>query len=229
MVGFAEQGVGRDPEPVHDVVLEEPVGDDHVGSDQLLAPRDPVADDRAVMHDDLEVQARHEQAGVALAGGRLGDVAQPPSEREVHALDGVEQLRAVEAFGDHVGEGRVAFELGQSEGRLQRPDDGRHEVGQDVLGVIELGAGQIARVAGDVGDQQTGRLLAREHASLQRGARQSCRVGRRHARRSSRPIQTRIRRSHRDGSGPGSGDPRRQPPAVRRRATRCGTMNGKRP
>ena len=172
MVDFAEQRVGHDPEPVHDVVLEEAMGDDHVRAHQLLTPRDLVADDRAVMHHDLEVQPRHEQAGVAFAGGRLGDIAQPPPEREVHALDGVEQLRPVEAFGDHVGEGRVAFELGQPEGRLQRPDDDRHEVGQDVLGVIELGAGQIARVAGDVGDQQARRFLAREHALLQREARQ---------------------------------------------------------
>ena len=172
----------------------------------------------------MSTQALHSQA-VAWAMSRSRR-----RNAKYIALDGVEQLRAVEALGDHVGEGRVALELGQSKGRLQRPDDGRHQVGQDVLGVIELGAGQIAGVAGDVGDQQTGRLLAREHASLQRGARQSCRVGR-----SPRPTVVTTdpdadTASHAtDQVAEIWRSETSMPPAVRRRATRCGTMNGKRP
>ena len=42
-------------------------------------------------------------------------------------------------------------------GRSERHDR-VHEVGQDVLGVVELDAGEIARVAGDVGDHEAGGL-----------------------------------------------------------------------
>src|SRR4029077_15536998 len=56
----------------------------------------------------------------------------------------------------HVCERRVALELRQPEGRPKRSHDGIHEVGQDVLRVIELDAGEVARVAGDIGDHEAG-------------------------------------------------------------------------
>ena len=62
-----------------------------------------------------------------------------------------------------VGERGVALELREAEPRPQRADDRGHEVREDVLGVIELGAGEVARVPRDVGDQQAGRLRLGEH------------------------------------------------------------------
>ena len=132
------------------------MGDDDRASDQLLAAGHPLAEDRPVVGQELEVEGGHPDAGVAVADRRLADVAQPPAEGEVGALDGVHQRRAVDGLGDDVGERGVAFELGQPEGRPEAADDRVDEVGEDVLRVIELDPGEIAGVAGDVGDDETG-------------------------------------------------------------------------
>ena len=60
-------------------------------------------------------------------------------------------------------EGRVALELGQPERRTEGADDRVDQVGQDVLGVVELDTGEIARVAGDVGDDEAGGFGLVEH------------------------------------------------------------------
>ena len=60
-------------------------------------------------------------------------------------------------------ERRVALQLGQPEVRPERRDDGADQVGQDVLGVVELDIGEVAGVPGDVGDQEAGRLRACGH------------------------------------------------------------------
>jgi len=99
-----------------------------------------------------------EDACVAFALRRLADVAKAPPEREVTAFDAVLEGRPVELGRDHVDERGVALELGQPEGRPQAPDDDIGEVGQDVLGVIELDTGEVARVPADVGDDETGRI-----------------------------------------------------------------------
>ena len=57
--------------------------------------------------------------------------------------------------GDDVSEGRVALEFGQAEGRPERANDGVGQVGQDVLRVIEFDAREVARVAADVGEDET--------------------------------------------------------------------------
>ena len=125
--------------------------------------RDPLADDPAVVGDDLEIEVRDEDAGVALARRRLADVAEAAPEREVAALDRVLELRPVDRLGDRVDERRVALELGELERRPERRHDRRHQVGQDVLGVVELGAGEEAGVAADVGDDEAGGLGLAEH------------------------------------------------------------------
>ena len=112
----------------------------------------------AVVDDELEVEVGDPAARVALARRRLADVAPPPAEAEVAALDGVEQHRAVDRLGRHPGERGVAFELGQPEVRPERRHDRADEVGQDVLRVIELDVGEVAGVAGDVRDQEAGGL-----------------------------------------------------------------------
>ena len=110
-------------------------------------------DRHAVVDDELEVKVGDARAGVALARRRLADVAPAASEAEVAALDRVEQHRAVDPLGRHVREGRVALELGEPEIGPQRRDHGADQVGQDVLGMVQLDVGEVARVAGNVGDE----------------------------------------------------------------------------
>ena len=137
--------------------------DDHVGPEQLPAPGDGLLDGGAVVDDELEVEIRDPHARIARAGGRLADVAAAPAEPEVAALDRVQEHRPVEPVGRREGERGVALELCQPEGRAERGDDGPDEVGQDVLGVIELDVAEVAGVPGDVGDQEPGGLRTREH------------------------------------------------------------------
>ncbi len=56
------------------------------------------------------------------------------------------------------GEGGIALQFGQPEVGPERRDDGADEVREDVLGVVQLDVGEVARVAGDVGDQEAGGL-----------------------------------------------------------------------
>ena len=155
-----------------DRVLEEPMGHDHRASDELLPPGDALTEDGPVMGEELEVEVRHPHAGVAVAGRGLTDVTQPAAEREVGPLDRIHQARPVDGRRDHVGERRIALELRQPEGRPERSHDRVHEVGQDVLRVIELDPGEVARVAGDVGDHEAGgfgRVAWVEHRVLRVG------------------------------------------------------------
>ncbi len=108
-------------------------------------------------------------AGVARADRGLHDVAEPPPEGEIGVLDRVLEQRGVDRRGDHVDEGGVALELGQPEGRPQGVDHGADQVGDDVLGMVELDAGQIAGVAGEVGDHQAGGFWLREHSAFPPG------------------------------------------------------------
>ena len=150
------QGVGAQPERLLHRVLEKAVDDDDVAANELLTAGHPLTGHDPVMDDELEVEARDEDARVALALGRLADVAQAPPEREVAPLDRVLERRAVDLGRDHVDEGGVALELRELERRPQRPDHDIGQVGQDVLGVIQLDAREVARVATDVGDDEAG-------------------------------------------------------------------------
>ena len=173
--GLAEQRVRLDPQLLDDVVLEQPVDDDHVRAQQLLAAGDLLVDRRAVMDDELEVEVGDPDAGVAWTRRRLADVAPAAPEAEVAALDRVEEHRSVELLGGHERERRVAFELGQPEVRPQRGDDGADEVGQDVLRVVELDAGEVPGVPGDVGDEEADGLGGEHRSSPIRIARRSSR------------------------------------------------------
>jgi hypothetical protein len=145
------------------VILEEAVDDDDGAPDQLLMAGDPLPDDRSVMEDELQVERRDQVARVAVAARGLADVTEPPPEREVAALDRVLGRGGVERLGEVVGERRVTLELRETEGRPERRDHGPDEVGEDVLGVVELGPREEARIARDVGDQQAGRLRFTQH------------------------------------------------------------------
>ena len=137
--------------------------EDHVAAGEFLAARHLVLDELAVMRDELEVEILHPTAGAALAGGRLLDVAEPLAEGEVGSLDGVLQERPVDLVRDRIDEGGVAFELRQAKRRAKSPDHRVHEVGDDVLGVVEFDAGKKAGVAGNIGDDETGGFWFRKH------------------------------------------------------------------
>ena len=74
------------------------MGHDDRAPDQLLAAGDPLAEDRPVVGQELEVERGHPDAGVAVAHRRLADVAQPAPEREIGPLDRVHQRRAVDGL-----------------------------------------------------------------------------------------------------------------------------------
>ena len=160
---LADQGVRAHAQPIHDVVLQEPMRNDHVRTQQLLASRDLLVHRDPVVDDELQVQIRDLDAGIALARGRLADVATTPAEAEVAALDRVEQHRPVDGLSIHRGECGVTLELGQAEVGPQRGHDRADQVRQDVLRVIQLDIGQIAGVAGNVGDEEACGLRSRRH------------------------------------------------------------------
>ena len=137
--------------------------DDDVAPDELLPGPELLATDPAVMGDHLEIEMRDEGARVALARRRLLDIAEPTAELEVTALDRVLELRRVDDVGDRVDERGVALELRELEGRAKSGDDRAHQVGEDVLGMVELGAGEEPGVAADIGDDQAGGFGLVEH------------------------------------------------------------------
>jgi hypothetical protein len=96
---------------------------------------------------ELEVQIRYLSAGVAVTRSRLSDIPAAPAKSEVAALDRVEEHRPVDLLGCHEREGGIAFELGQPEVGPQRRDDCADNVCEDVLCVVQLDVGQVARVA----------------------------------------------------------------------------------
>jgi hypothetical protein len=120
-------------------------------------------DELAVMNHKLNIEALHSAAGLALARAGLLDAAEPLAERKIGLFDRILQKRPIDLVGKRVDEGRVAFELGETKGRTQRPDQRVHDVGDDVLGMIEFDAGHEVRVAGYVGDRETGLLRFRKH------------------------------------------------------------------
>ena len=160
---LADQRIGGGAGLLDDVVLEQAVDHDDVGAHQLLAAGHLLAERRSVVDDELQVEVGNAHAGVAFAGGRLADVATTAPEAEVAPLDRVVQQRSVELLGRGIGEGGVALELREPEIRAKGGHDGADEVGQDVLRVVELDAGEVARVARNVGDEEARGLGSGEH------------------------------------------------------------------
>ena len=63
--------------------------EDYVASGQLFTPAHLLLHHLAMMDDELKVKIAHRNAGFALAGGCLLDVAQPATELEIGRLDSV--------------------------------------------------------------------------------------------------------------------------------------------
>ena len=116
------------------------VNEDHVPAGEFLAARHLLPDELAIMNDELDVEALHPAAGLALAAVGLLDVAEPLAEHKIGLLDRILQERPVDPVGERVNERRVAFELGEAERGPERPDQRIHDVSDDVLGVIEFNA-----------------------------------------------------------------------------------------
>ena len=76
---------------------------------------DALAQDRAVVDDELQVEVGDAHARIAVARRRLVHVAASPSEAEVAALDRVEEQRPIQLLGDGERERGVALELGEPE------------------------------------------------------------------------------------------------------------------
>ncbi len=159
--GVGIERIGVRAEGLADLVLEQAVDQDHVAAGEFFAARHPLPDELAVMNDELDVEALHAAAGLTLAAVGLLDVAEPPAEGEIRSLGGILEKRPVDLVGQRIDERRVAFELGEAERRPERPDQRIHDVGDDVLRVVEFDAGHEVGIAGNVGDDETGRFRLR--------------------------------------------------------------------
>ena len=71
--------------------LQQSVDDDDVDACQLVAAGDATPDEGPVVDEHLEVQSRGQPTGVAVAGRRLVDAAQPAPEGDIGRLDSIEQ------------------------------------------------------------------------------------------------------------------------------------------
>ena len=77
---LAEQRVCLDTRRCDHVVLEQAMDEDDVGSEQLVLAGDTLAQDRAVVDDELQVEVGDAHASIAFARRRLAHVAASPSE-----------------------------------------------------------------------------------------------------------------------------------------------------
>ena len=161
--GVGIERIGVRAKRFADVVLEQAMDQDHVSSGEFLPAGHLLPYELAVVNDELDVEALHAAAGLALAAVGLLDVAQPLAEGEIRLLDRILHERPIDLVRERVNEGRVAFEFGKAERRAQRPDQRVHDVGDDVLGVVEFDPGHEVRVAGYVGDHETSRFSLRKH------------------------------------------------------------------
>ena len=144
------------------------MGDDDIGTRQLVTSGDATPDERTVVDEDLEVESRRQPTRVAVAGRRLVDAPQSTPERKVGRLDRVEEERAVGAPVLDEQERRIALELGQPERWLQPSDDRFEEVTGDGRRMLDLAPREVRGVAGQVGEDQEAGLGCRCHDANRR-------------------------------------------------------------
>ena len=92
----AVERIGAAADLFGDRVLEQPVDENDIAPGELFSPAHPLLHHLAVMDDEFEIEIAHRDAGPALAGRGLANVAQAPAELEIGALDHVLQQRAVD-------------------------------------------------------------------------------------------------------------------------------------
>ena len=135
--------------------LGEPVDEDHIGAREFLRAGDVADNVLAVVDEEFEVETRDTNACIAWAGCCVDDVPKPFLKGEVRRFDRVHQHRWIHCLRVDIGEGRITFELGELEDRLDRADDRFEQISDDILGVHQLGAAHVFGVAADIGEQQT--------------------------------------------------------------------------
>ena len=159
--GLGEPHVGRGTQRLGDVVLQQAMDENHVRPHGLGPGRRLLQDEAAEVGDELQIQPPHERAGRAGTRGRQPHLLQPQPECDVAALHHVDQPLGIgKRRARRVGEDGVALQLDEAERRRQLRDHQGGELGDDPVGVLQLGARQERRVAGDVGEDEVA-LLAR--------------------------------------------------------------------
>lgn len=135
-----------------DVVLQEPVGNDHVDPGRLHELCNLDLLDVSEVHDEFERQVAGRLAGAALANRVPLDHHESLVKVGEHAQALVDELFAPQRFALAIEQNRIAFDLGQREVRFIRGDDEFQKLSYDVGGVIDLrGARKVGETA-DVGD-----------------------------------------------------------------------------
>ena len=136
-----------------DVVLQEPVGNDHVDPGRLHELCNLDLLDVSEVHDELERQVAGRLAGAALANRVPLDHHESLVKVGEHAQALVDESFAPQRFALAIEQNRIAFDLSQREVRFIRGDDEFQKLSYDVGGVIDLRGARKAGETADVGDQ----------------------------------------------------------------------------
>ena len=128
-------------------VLEEPVHEVHVVAVKLHPACDLVAREAPAMDHELETELLHGRARAARTGRRRADVAKPAVEYAERLTKPVRHARVGTVGGAAE---RVAFDLVDGQLAAEAARDRLHELGEDLLRMVLLGAGDEGRVTGDV-------------------------------------------------------------------------------
>jgi len=155
--GPAERRLGeQDVGPLAlETVLQQPVRQDDVRARRLAAVADHLAQEAAVVGDDLEVEISHAPAGAAGAGVVRRQLALAPPEGGDGVPEGLEDgggrsHRPVRADG----EDRVTLHLLDLQGRGQPLHDLPQQLGDHRGAVLELRRGDEGRETGDIRQDQ---------------------------------------------------------------------------
>src|SRR5438128_1460875 len=134
-------------------VLQEPVDKVDVVAVKLHAAGDLVARERSAMNDELQSEVLDGRAGATGTGRRRADVAKAALEDAVRLPEPVDHTNVGSV--SRAADG-VAFDLTDRRLPAKAARDRFHELGEDLLRVILLGAGDKGRVPRDVRhDQET--------------------------------------------------------------------------
>src|SRR5207253_2830086 len=134
-------------------VLQEPVDKIDVVAVKLHTAGDLVARERSAMNDELQSEVLDGRAGATGTGRRRADVAKAALEDAVRLPEPVDHTNIGSV--SRAAEG-VAFDLIDRQLPAEAARDRLHELGEDLLRVVLLGAGDKGRVPRDVRhDQET--------------------------------------------------------------------------
>jgi hypothetical protein len=142
-----------------DRVLEQAVGDDHVGPMQLLDRAQALPGEPAVVDDELELEDADVGAGAARTRRHGLHVAQPAVKRHEGAFERPDDVGRGKSADE---QDRVALNLGDVHAALQAAHHRVEQFVEDRPAVLDLGLGDELRIARDVGQHQCAFLQARE-------------------------------------------------------------------